>query len=391
MILRAPKAGLIFNQAEWSSNTLRILLLSAYDAHSHRYWWQGLKAAIPEHDWTVLTLPARHFAWRIRGNSLSWGLGEQEILNQPYDLLIATSMTDLSSLRGLVPHLTGISSLLYFHENQFAYPLGDQARAQVEPQIVSLYAALAADHLCFNSAYNRNTFLSGVVGLLDKLPDQIPDGICETLEQKSSILAVPLQAATEAVSENKHHHESMQILWNHRWEYDKAPERLLLALRKLTDNKIDFRLHVTGQQFRTVPDAFTTIRDEFHQHIDTWGYIQDRDSYQALLRRCDIVLSTALHDFQGLAILEAVQAGCLPVVPARLAYPELLPATCCYGSHIQSPEKESEALASHLAQLAQLHARRSLPAAPDISALSWANMASDYRDLLHSIAQPKAT
>jgi glycosyltransferase involved in cell wall biosynthesis len=346
---------------------------------------------MPEHNWTVLTLPARHFAWRIRGNSLSWGLGEQETLNQPYDLLIATSMTDLSSLRGLVPHLTDIPSLLYFHENQFAYPLGNQARQQVEPQIVSLYAALAADHLCFNSAYNRDTFLSGVAELLDKLPDHIPDGICESLEQKSSILAVPLQATAEAISEDKNHHAPMQILWNHRWEYDKAPERLLLALRKLEGNNIDFRLHVTGQQFRTLPDAFTNIKNEFHQHIDTWGYIKDRDSYQALLRRCDVVISTALHDFQGLAILEAVQAGCLPVVPARLAYPELLPKACCYDSHNQSPEQESEALAGHLAQLAQLHARGSLPAAPDISSLSWASMASDYRDLLHAIAQPKAT
>ena len=365
---------------------MRILLFSAYDAQSHRYWWQGLKAALPEQNWTVLTLPARHFAWRIRGNSLSWALGEQETLNQPYDLLIATSMTDLSTLQGLVPHLAGIPSLLYFHENQFAYPLGNQARQQVEPQIVSLYAALAADHLCFNSAYNRNTFLSGVAQLLDKLPDHIPDGICETLEQKSSILAVPLQASAAAVPEGNNRHGPMHVLWNHRWEYDKAPERLLLALRKLTDNKINFRLHVTGQQFRTVPDAFTSIREEFHQHIETWGYIRDRDSYQALLRSCDIVLSTALHDFQGLSILEAVMAGCLPVVPARLAYPELLPATCCYDSHSQSPEKESEALASHLAQLAQLHASGTLPAAPDISSLYWADMASDYRDLLHSIS-----
>jgi glycosyltransferase involved in cell wall biosynthesis len=367
------------------TNTLRILLLSAYDAHSHRYWWQGLKAALPEHDWTVLTLPARHFAWRIRGNSLSWGLGEQELLNQPYDLLIATSMTDLSSLRGLVPHLASIPTLLYFHENQFAYPLGDQARQQVEPQIVSLYAALAADHLCFNSAYNRNTFLSGLALLLDKLPDHIPDGICESLEQKSSILAVPLHASVQIVPEDKNWHAPMHILWNHRWEYDKAPERLLLALRKLVARQIDFRLHIIGQQFRTVPDAFASIRDEFQGHIDTWGYIKDADSYQALLSRCDIVVSTALHDFQGLAILEAVQAGCLPVVPARLAYPELLPATCCYDSHSQSPDLESEALAKHLAQLAGLHASESLPSAPDISSLCWATMTSDYRDLLHSM------
>jgi len=95
---------------------MRILLLSAYDAHSHRRWRQGLVAAFPEWRWTVLTLPPRFFSWRVRGNSLSWAFSERETLEQSYDVLVATSMTDLSALKGLVP------ALVYCHENQFAYP-----------------------------------------------------------------------------------------------------------------------------------------------------------------------------------------------------------------------------------------------------------------------------
>ncbi len=76
---------------------MRILLLSAYDAHSHRRWRQGLVDAFPDWQWTVLTLPPRNFLWRIRGNSLSWAFSERETLEQPYDLVIATSMTDLST------------------------------------------------------------------------------------------------------------------------------------------------------------------------------------------------------------------------------------------------------------------------------------------------------
>src|SRR5690554_445672 len=99
---------------------MRILLLSAYDAVSHQYWRKGLVNALPEHDWTVLSLPARYFSWRIRGNSLSWAFGERERLQQPYDLVIATSMVDLTSLRGLVPSLARTPCVVYFHENQFA-------------------------------------------------------------------------------------------------------------------------------------------------------------------------------------------------------------------------------------------------------------------------------
>jgi hypothetical protein len=92
---------------------MRILLLSPYDTLSHQRWRKGLVAQLAEHHWTVLTLPPRWFAWRIRGNSLSWGLGERATLEAGYDRVIATSMTDLAALRGLVPALAGTPSLAH--------------------------------------------------------------------------------------------------------------------------------------------------------------------------------------------------------------------------------------------------------------------------------------
>ena len=38
--------------------------------------------------------------------------------------------------------------------------------------------------------------------------------------------------------------------------------------------------------------------------------------------KSDFVVSTSLHDFQGLSILEAVSRGCLPLLPKRVVYPE---------------------------------------------------------------------
>ena len=89
---------------------MRILLLSAYDAQSHKYWREGMVAQFPEYDWTQLALPGHHFSWRIRSNSLQWALSERATLDQPYDLIIATSMVDFASLKGFVPNLANIPS-----------------------------------------------------------------------------------------------------------------------------------------------------------------------------------------------------------------------------------------------------------------------------------------
>ena len=80
--------------------------------------------AMREHfDWRSLTLSPRHFSWRIRGNPLALLYEDDNAAEiAQADLVVATSMTDLASLRGLCPTLTKIPNIIYFHENQFAFP-----------------------------------------------------------------------------------------------------------------------------------------------------------------------------------------------------------------------------------------------------------------------------
>ena len=318
----------------------RILLLSAYDAMSHKMWRGRLLEMFPEHTWTQLVLPPRHFNWRIRGNSLQWALNEKDLLNQDYDLLIATSMVDLSSLRGFLPRIAQLPTLLYFHENQFVYPLGSKQRSNnVEPQLVPLYSALCADAIVFNSTYNRSTFLQGAKELLKKLPDQLSPELLERIE-KSEIIPVPLEEfsfepVTTAMLENSK--QILDVVWNHRWEYDKGPKLLLSLAQAILTQRLPIRLHVVGQQFRSSPAEFKKIAALLKQHaaalaIDqgSFGFVENREGYISLLRRCDVVLSTAEHDFQGLAIQEACTLRCTPLVPDALVYPEYIDSEFLY-------------------------------------------------------------
>jgi glycosyltransferase involved in cell wall biosynthesis len=360
---------------------MRILLLSPYDTISHRRWREGLVAAFPQHDWTVLTLPPRHFSWRVRGNSLSWAMSELPSLQRPYELVVATSMTDLSALRGLVPPLAGVPALVYFHENQFDYP--DRRRQErIEPAVVSLYAALAAARVVFNSDYNRSTFLAGVDALLRRMPDHVPAGVVEKLAGRSTVIPVPLEAHWFEAAARPSADAPFTLVWNHRWEYDKAPERLFAALRMLHDAGVDFRVHVIGHRFREQPVVFEESRSWLAPHTGEWGTVADDAGYRRVLCGSHVVLSTALHEFQGLAVQEAVACGCLPLVPDRLAYPEFFPVEYRYASHPLDADREAEELGRHLLRLAEQHNKGALPQPPAVTRLDWSVLAARYDEVM---------
>ena len=374
---------------------MQILLLSAYDANSHQYWRKGLRQYC-QSTWsnqsniTELVLPARFFNWRIRGNGLYWSIAKRSILEARYDVVLATSMVDLATLRGLVPHLCHIPNILYFHENQFAYPQSSNAnKAQMQGRadavaamMVQLYSALAADRIVFNSEYNRTTFLTGVDDLLQQLPDCVPPGVVATLGEKAQVLPVPLNRAIETKCLTKGaSRKPFTVVWNHRWEFDKGPDGLLHCLQALPEN-LPFTFHIIGQSFRRVPDAFAAIKRllEARNWLGHWGYIEDVDTYLAVLKQSQCVLSTARHDFQGLSVLQAVQAGCVPVVPDRLAYRELFAKTFRYDESSEAME-EGQFAASVLVRLCE-----EAPYPPDIQHLEWATLGVEYQRLLEQLA-----
>src|SRR5690606_23227180 len=302
-------------------------------------------------------------------------------------------MVYLAALRGFVPAHARSPTLHYFQENQFAYPLSDAQFTSVEPQMITLYSALCADVLVFNSEFNRTTFIAGVDTLLRKLPDGVPSGMPELLQARSQVLSVPLALSYFAEAVQKA--AQFTVIWIHRWEYDKGPERLLAMLKIFfaaqspSAKTPQLKVHIVGQQFRQQPAAFAEIKQllETHGVLGQWGHVECAEDYRKLLRESHLVLSTALHEFQGLAVLEAVAAGCLPLVPNRQAYPEWFGTDHCYISDLKNPLNEAETMARALTELAAAFNFRKLPTVPSLTHFSWTNLAGEYNALLLAVSK----
>lgn len=296
--------------------------LEPYYGGSHKIFLDGLIHHLPFH-WDLLHLPARAWKWRMRLAAPYFA--EQLTSHAPADAVFCSSFVDLACLRGLGPRwLADCPVTMYFHENQFAYPVQVEDQRDLHFAVTNLTSALAADRLAFNSSFNRDSFFEGAHTLLQKTPDMRCRVGLNTLHAKTEILPPGLDFSDIDRASPMPDLASGPpiILWNHRWEHDKGPERFFQILHILAATKVPFRLVVLGQSFRQRPPIFDQARKTLADHILHFGH-SERDEYCRWLKSADIVVSTASHEFFGMAVIEAVRAGCRPFLPERLSYPEL--------------------------------------------------------------------
>jgi len=306
---------------------MHLLALNPYHGGSHAAFLDGWQKH-SRHRFTTLTLPPHHWKWRMRHSAAT--LAQQLALNAPDPhpgLLWCTSMLDLAALRGLAPAWVGqLPAIVYFHENQLTYPDRKNDPRDHHFAITHLTSALAAVQsggaVHFNSAFNRDSFLTAARKLLKQMPGPELDHVPDLIEAQCTVLhpGIDMPPRSPKTSNAK---TPLKILWAARWEHDKDPDAFFAALKKLKKRGIDFRLRVLGESFEHVPECFATAQKRFADHIDHWGYLPSRQAYEKALQTSDVIVSTARHEFFGLSVVEAVAAGCFPVLPRRLAYPEV--------------------------------------------------------------------
>lgn len=324
---------------------LRILALEPYYGGSHRAVLDGLVERI-DAEWTVLTLPPRKWKWRMRGSAITMAAEARAIAEQrslaerPFDLVFASTFVNLAEFRGLAgARLASVPAIVYFHENQLVYPNRHTAEWDYQFPLTNITSALSAECCVFNSRWNLDRFIAEIPGFIREFPDHHPSGIAERIEHKSLVIPPPFDPhAFDSVlgpvgAAAAPRGTRTRIVWPHRWEHDKDPASFFSAVVELAREGLDFEVAVAGQSFRETDALMREAASALGDRLVHCGEPESREAYAALLASADVAVSTALNEFFGLAMIEACYAGCAPVVPDRLAYPELYGAGERYATH----------------------------------------------------------
>lgn len=241
---------------------------------------------------------------------------------QDWDLVFVSDMLDLAQFRGLVPQRVAAAPVVfYFHENQLTYPTRRSQERDLHFGLTNLVSAASADRVWFNSDFHRMEFLAATRALVSRMPDNALWHLPNRVASRSTVQhpGVDAPRASDPTPSATPH-----ILWAARWEYDKNPELFFKSLSIARRAGLEFQLSVIGEVFDEQPIAFDRARREFEDSIVRWGYQSTRAAYEQALDEADIFVSSADHEFFGISVVEAMSHGCIPLLPQRLSYPELL-------------------------------------------------------------------
>ncbi|XP_007572477.1 tRNA-queuosine alpha-mannosyltransferase [Poecilia latipinna] len=383
-----------------------VLLVEAFYGGSHKQLIDLLKENID--GCSVFTLPAKKWHWRARTAALYFS---QTIpVCSSYRVLFSSSVLNLCELVALRPDLARLKKVLYFHENQLAYPVRKDQERDFQYGYNQVLSCLVSDAVAFNSRFNMESFLSSIGSFMKKIPDHRPKDLDQLIRPKCVVLNYPVQFpdVSSLLPEHKLRrlHRSaetnqqqtsrceedpspdprtvltpvdqvkpLHIVWPHRWEHDKNPELFFNTLIKLKEKQLDFQLSVLGETFTDVPEIFSSAQQLLQSNILNWGFLPSKDQYLKVLCDADVVVSTAKHEFFGVAMLEAVHCGCFPLCPKALVYPEIFPDQYLYST----PEQLCKRL-QELCRRPDL-ARRHVVMV-DTSLYSWTSLKPQFQALL---------
>ena len=359
----------------------KILFLESFYSGSHKAFADGL-VRNSRYKIDILTMPARFWKWRMKGAALYFT--EQIKNSENYNLIFTTDLNNISDLKSLLGSKCP-PVILYFHENQLAYPLNKNEKLDYHYGLIDLTNALSADCVIFNSNTHRKTFFEKLHLFLNHLPDFVPDWNIDEIRDKSLVIYPGIEDLVLTKKEDKPGEQMNDIpliIWNNRWEFDKNPEAFFNVLIKLKEESIPFQLALLGGKYKKQPPIFKEAEIILKKEIIHSGYIENFDDYINMLKKGDIVINTANQENYGIAAIEAILSGCRPLLPNRLSYPELIPAEfhseCLYSDEIDLEKKLKRALKGDTVFKQNVLIDR-------MSGLCWNTIIKDFDDLFHEL------
>jgi glycosyltransferase involved in cell wall biosynthesis len=304
----------------------RVVLVEPYYGGSHRSWADGL-VAHSRHEIHLVVHDAAYWRWRLRGSALTLAEAVEEVVAEhgPPDVLLVSDMVNLPALLGFLRRDIGDPAVaLYVHENQLTHPAGPRDRPDEGLALANWLSMAVADEVLVNSEAQLADLRVALPVLLGRALDHGHAHRLDEVVERCQVLPVGIDLAGIAPDGHRPPGEPL-VVWNHRWDHEKRPDRLFSALYHLADEGVAFRLALAGENLRVDPQEFDRIRQRLGDRVTHVGVL-DREGYHRLLASSDVTVSTAEHETFGIAAVEAMAAGCVPLLPNRLSYPEIVPA-----------------------------------------------------------------
>ncbi|XP_016983570.1 glycosyltransferase-like domain-containing protein 1-like [Drosophila rhopaloa] len=324
-----------------SSAKPHILIIEPFYGGSHKQLISTLIEGLCPADYELFSLPAKKWHWRARTSALYFS--QLIPIDHEYRVLFASSVLSLAELIGVRPDLCQCRKIVYFHENQLVYPVREVKKRDCQYGLNEILSCLAADIVLFNSQFNHTSFLDNVQPFLNIQPDFKLKRIREKIEKKCQVLYFPVKFDKMPKRTMNHpgngdtdldkdrDQECLHLIWPHRWEHDKNPMLLVEVLCELNRSDVNFKVTICGESCQETPEAFDNIKEKLGTKLVNFGHLE-REDYLKTLIAGDIVISTADHEFFGVAMLEATFCGCYPIVPNKLVYPEIYPKDNLYNT-----------------------------------------------------------
>ena len=251
-------------------------------------------------------------------------IADKAPLLEKYDGIIVTDLFNLADFKALAgPQCPPV--LAYFHENQMTYPQPPGDKGAFHLGIINITTALVADMVVFNSKMHKDAFLNAVPEFLKKGRDFGPKGIAEKIREKADVLYPGITLPDVGDVDAEKQINPPLIIWNHRWGFDKNCKMFFSAIYEIDNMGLDFNLALMGENFGKIPEEFKEAKKKLKGRILQFGYVPLRQQYEKWLKRGAIVISTTIQENFGISVIESMLMGCVPLLPDRLSYPEIIP------------------------------------------------------------------
>ena len=275
----------------------------------------------------LIRLHRAHWRWLALTGHRDLTSAVSELNYRRPDAVVCSGPADLVKIAAGLPSCWGdVPLAVYFHESQWTYP---DPELDPRPYVTAHLDALErANAVWFNSAYHLRAFHEAATTNPSLRVRRLAREIIPANWHKTRVLHPPVLVSH--LPGERAACEQPAIAWAARWEREKRPDVFVEAIQMCLAGGLRPRIYLLG-----IPAGLEGIAGQLPADVRSLlalgsGY-PARGEYEAALARADLWVSTAAHEFFGVAAIEAALLGATPILPRSLAYPETLPSAPTYA------------------------------------------------------------